>query len=141
MSRPEFLQPISGPAYGRFFRVVATAMLVGVLAMALRAVLQVPGDVGLADRFGVLGLGLLALAASYWFMFTSTTTIDDKGIRQSGLVEKKVEWSEVYSARLLGPRFARRLMVRTINGRFRFFFGGSPELQAAFERIAESCRS
>jgi len=74
-------------------------------------------------------------------MFTSTTTIDDKGIRQSGLVEKKVEWSEVYSARLLGPRFARRLMVRTINGRFRFFFGGSPELQAAFARIAESYRS
>jgi hypothetical protein len=31
-------------------------------------------------------------------------------------------------------------MVRTNNGRFRFFFGGSPELLAAFARITQVYR-
>jgi hypothetical protein len=137
----DFEQPVSGPAYGLFFRVVATAMLLAVLAMAARAALQAPVDTPLGDRFGILGLGLFALAASYWMMIRATTTIDDAGIRQSGLIETKVAWSEVYSARLFGPPFARRLLVRTINGRFRFFFGGTPELHAAFARIVQRFRT
>jgi hypothetical protein len=31
-------------------------------------------------------------------------------------------------------------MVRSANGRFRFFFGGSPELLEAFARIAAAYR-
>jgi hypothetical protein len=138
---PGFEQPVSGPAYGRFFRVVATAMLLAVLAMAARAALQAPVGTPIGDRFGILGLGLFALGASYWMMIRATTTIDDAGIRQSGLIETKVTWSEVYSARLFGPPFARRLLVRTINGRFRFFFGGTPELHAAFARIVQRFRT
>ena len=140
MSGEDFLQPVSGPAYGPVFRALATAILLAVGALASRVALQQPGDVALIERYGIFGLGLLALAASYWVMFRSTTTIDAAGIRQSGLIERKVDWSEVHSVRVFGPKFARRLMVRTVNGRFRFFFGGSPELLAAFARIAQSYR-
>lgn len=137
---PEFAQPVSGPAYGRFFRLLATAMIVGVVAMAARATLQLPSDVRAAQGYWLLGLGLLALITSFWFLMLARTTIDATGIRQTGLTDKAVAWPELYSARLFGPPFARRLMVRTINGRFRFFFGGSPELLAAFARIAEAYR-
>jgi hypothetical protein len=140
MTPPEFAQPVSGPAYGRLFRLLATAMMLGVLAMAVRATLQLPDDVAAAQGYWLLGIGMLALVASYWMLMRSTTTIDATGIRQSGLVEKAAAWPEVRSARLFGPPFARRLMVRTANGRFRFFFGGSPELLAAFARIAQAYR-
>jgi hypothetical protein len=140
MTPAEFDPPVSGPAYGRFFRLLATAMLVGVLLLGARAMLQVPGDASTPGDPWILGLGMLAVAGSYWVLVSSTTTIDATGIRQTGLIERKVGWSELHSARLFGPPFARRLMVRTRNGRFRFFFGGSPELLAAFARIAQAYR-
>jgi hypothetical protein len=141
MTPPDFSQPVSGPAYGRFFRLLATAMVLGVLAMAVRATLLLPDDVQAAQGYWILGIGMLALLASYWVLMRSTTIIDGQGIRQSGLTDKKVAWHELHSARLFGPPFARRLMVRTANGRFRFFFGGSPELLAAFARIAQAYRA
>ena len=140
MTPPDFSQPVVGPAYGRFFRLLATAMVLAVLAMAARATLQLPPDVAAAQGYWLLGVGMLALLASYWVLMRSTTTVDALGIRQSGLTDKKVAWVEVHSARLFGPPFARRLMVRTANGRFRFFFGGTPELLAAFARIAQAYR-
>ena len=140
MTPPDFSEPVSGPAYGRTFRILATAMLLVVLAMAVRATLYLPDDQPAAQGYWILGVGLLGLVALYWVFLRSTTTIDAKGIRQSGLTEKKVEWREMYSARLFGPPFARRLMVRTLNGRFRFFFGGSPEVLEAFARIAQAYR-
>jgi len=140
MTPPEFTQPVSGAAYGPFFRVLATAMLLGVLAMAARATLQLPDDVAAAQGYWLLGIGMLALLGSYWVMMRSKTTIDATGIRQSGLTEKQATWQEVRSARLFGPPFARRLMVRKASGRLLFFFGGSPELLDAFGRIAQAYR-
>jgi hypothetical protein len=140
MTPPEFERPVSGPAYGRFFRVLATAMLLGVLAMAVRATLRLPDDAAAAQGYWLLGIGFLALLASYWVLLRATTTIDAAGIRQSGLTDKKVTWNEIRSARVFGPPFARRLMVRKASGRFVFFFGGSPELLAAFARIVQACQ-
>jgi hypothetical protein len=137
---PEFSRPVSGPAYGRTFRALATAMLAFVVVMAARATLNLPEDQQAMQGYWILGIGMMALLASYWVFLRSTTTVDAAGIRQSGLTDKKVEWKEIYSARLFGPPFARRLMVRTVNGRFRFFFGGSPELLEAFARVAQAYR-
>ncbi len=141
MTPPDLPLPVSGPAYGRTFRGLATAMLLVVLAMAMRATLKLPDDIAAAQGYWILGVGMLALLASYWVLMRSTTTIDAAGIHQSGLTDKKVSWQEMRSARLFGPPFARRLMVRTANGRFRFFFGGSPQLLEAFSRIAQAYRS
>lgn len=141
MTPPEFAQPVSGPAYGPAFRVAATAMLLAVFAMALRATLHLPADEAARQAYWVLGMGLFALACTYWVLMRSTTIIDADGIRQSGLIDKRVAWQEVRSAWLFGPSFARRLVVRTDRGRFRFFFGGSPQLLAAFDRIAQAAQA
>lgn len=140
MTPPEFTTPVSGPAYGRTFRVLSTAMLLAVLLLGVRATLLQPADSAAGQGLWILGLGTVGLVASYWLVISATTTIDATGIRQSGMIERRVVWSEVYSARLFGPPFARRLMVRTANGRFRFFFGGTPQLLDAFARIAQAYR-
>jgi hypothetical protein len=57
-------------------------------------------------------------------------------VRQTGLVERRVAWDDVWYARAGGFAFSRRLVVRTIHGRIRYFFGGTPELHAAFARVA-----
>lgn len=138
MNPPDFSQPVSGPAYGKPFRFVATVVVLIVLVMAARASLQLPEADADAKGYGLLGLGLLALLGAYWVLIQSKTTIDAVGIRQTGLTDTKVEWREVRSARLFGPPFARRLLVRTMNGRFRFFYGASPELMTAFARIEQA---
>lgn len=137
---PDFPQPVTGPAYGPFFRVLATAMLLAVLAVGLRSALGMPPGEGAAQGYLVISLGVLGIFGSYWVLMASTTTIDSTGIRQGGLIEKKVSWHEVRSARAFGPAFARRLIVRTLNGRIRFFFCGSPELHAAFDRVSQAYR-
>jgi hypothetical protein len=66
----------------------------------------------------------------------SVTTIDERGIGQSGLIEKRVEWSALRSARVAGFGTSRRLLVRTDRGKFRVFFGGTPRLAQAFVAMA-----
>ncbi len=138
MTPPDFSQPVSGPAYGRTFRALATVLLLAVLAMAIRATINLPSDGQASQGYLILSVGFVALVGSYWVLLRSTTTIDATGIRQSGLSDKKAGWNEVRTARLFGPPFARRLMVRMTNGRFKFFYGGSPELMEAFARVAQA---
>lgn len=54
----------------------------------------------------------------------------------TGLIEKRVEWSELRSARVAGFGAARRLLVRTEGGKFRGFCGATPEPAQAFAQVA-----
>lgn len=134
--RPDFSSAVSGPAYGRGFRILATAIFVAVIAAGVRAYLGLPDDPGAKRDWSLLAVAAIALAGSYYLLMSATTTIDAKGIRQSGLMERKVEWEQIEAARLGGFSFSRRLIVRAGFGRAKVFFGGSPELVAAFEKIA-----
>jgi hypothetical protein len=129
-----FPAPVSGPAYPLALRLGASLLTVLILvagAAALDALAQQPPRAWLLP-----GAGLAVLASSYYFLMRSVTTIDERGIRQSGLIEKRVDWSELRSARVAGFGTARRLLVRTDSGKFRVFFGGTPELAQAFVAIA-----
>jgi hypothetical protein len=132
----DFSTPVRGLAYGPAFRALATLIVVVVLASAVRAHLTLPDEALAQQGWGPLLIGLAALAGSYYLLMTSTTTIDAQGIRQSGLLEKKVVWAQVEAARLGGFAFSRRLIVRAGSLRPKVFFGGTPELVAAFQRIA-----
>lgn len=126
--------PVSGPAYSVAVRLGASALTLAIFvagAGALDAIAQQPPRAWLLP-----GAGLAVLAGSYYVLMRSVTTIDERGIRQSGLIEKRVEWSELRSARVAGFGAARRLLVRTESGQFRVFFGGTPELARAFALIA-----
>lgn len=133
---PDFSVPVSGPAYTRGFRAIATVILLAVLLMAVRAWWHLGPSQEQNQTFSMLTLGFAVLAGSYWFLISSTTVIDAQGVRQSGLMDKKVEWDEIVVARVGGFWISRRLIVRTARGRFRAFYGGTPQLLAAFERIA-----
>jgi hypothetical protein len=131
-----FLAPVSGPAYPIALRLGASVLTLLILvagAAALDALAQQPPRAWLLP-----GAGLAVLAGSYYFLMRSVTTIDERGIRQSGLIERRVEWSELRSARVAGFGTARRLLVRTESGKFRVFFGGTPELAQAFVAIASA---
>lgn len=125
--------PVSGPAYSVAVRVGASVLTVLVFvagAGAFDTLAQQPSRAWLLP-----GAGLAVVAGSYCFLMRSVTTIDEHGIRQSGLIERRVQWPELRSARVAGFG-ARRLVVRTESGQFRVFHGGTPALRQAFAAIA-----
>lgn len=136
--KPE--RKVSGPAYSMWFKLMAT-----VVTLAL-----VIYGISIAARFPLLQYGsgvklLLAgaaamLAISYYWFLRSTITIDDKGIAQTWLYNKKVEWRDVKGAKMIGIPymswlFPPRLVVRNGNS-FTTFNGGSREVLVEFAKIA-----
>lgn len=128
-------QPLSGPAYSRGYRIGATFVLLLIVLQGTRVFDELQ-RIHAGDGGWLLWAAAIALVASYVLLLRSTTTVDAQGLRQSGLVEKKVAWSEIRHARLSGFGFARRLVVSTGYGKLRAFYAGTPELRAAFETIA-----
>lgn len=134
-SRVDFSTPVAGPAYSLTFRAVASIVVFGLLAYGVYAVaLRTQGPIA-RDGWLFIGAVLVSLLGTYYLMMSAVTTIDAEGIRQSGLVDRRVAWNEIGYARVrrIG---ATRLTVRKAGGRFVFFFGGSRDLEAAFDRIA-----
>ncbi len=124
---------VAGPAYGPGFKLGATVVT---SAIAVRF--------PLLHYNWVLNLILLAstamLGLSYYWFLRSTTTIDAGGIRQTWLYDKKVEWSDVRGAKMIGiPYFSwlfpPRLVVRT-GVAFTTFNGGSQEVLVEFAKIS-----
>ena len=138
---PDFTTPVRGPSYSIPIRVITTAIVLVVLFSTLRW-WETPATEGwtsqgmivfVATMFGTIGAGVL--------MLRSITEIDADGIRQSGLVTRNVAWGQIASARV--ARWgATRLIVRRDGGPFySVFHGGTPELRAAFERVAQASRT
>lgn len=134
MSGTRFEPPVRGAAHGRLQRVVATA-LVALVAIGLLRLLWTEPAATQGGSPWFIGSAVFALLVAYAFLMASTTTLDADGIRQSGLLERKVAWSEIASVRLGGFGFARLLRVRTRGGRRIAFAGATPELEAAFARV------
>lgn len=130
----QFATPVAGPAYTPTFRAISTAVVLLVVLQAAR-MWDVLGPV-LTTRGGwILVGGFFVLLGSYALLLRSRTTIDAEGVCQSGILDKKVAWSDIKVARLRGFPFARRLVVSTGYGKFRAFYAGTPELEQAFARI------
>jgi len=118
-------------------RLVATAALLVIVVFGLRSwdVIAVAGWASPAALMFVAAF--LGMAGSCYFMVNSVTVIDEQGIRQTGLMEKKVAWADVRMARC--PRWStNRLIVKAERGPFTVFFAGDAALRAAFARIAAS---
>ncbi len=134
MSGTPFETPVHGAAHGRLQRVVATLMVALVMIGLLRLLWTVP-EASQGGSPWFIGSAVCALLVAYAFLMTSTTTLDATGIRECGLLQRKVGWSETASARLGGFAFARLLRVRTRGGRRIAFAGATPELAAALARV------
>ena len=134
------LQPLTGPAYSPWFKMLATLVTVALagygVSFAVRYALM---DYSWSVRILFIA-AMLMLALSYVGFLRSTVTIDAEGIRQSWLWNRQASWDEIRSAKLIGIPLAGwlsppRLVVRTGNT-FTTFNGGTPELVAEFARIS-----
>lgn len=136
--RPE--KSVTGPSYGPGFKVAATLMTLALLAYTASVAWRFPM---LSFGFGVkallLGAGAMLSVSYYWFL-RAETTVDDKGIRQTWMYDKKVEWRDVRGAKMIGIPymswlFPPRMIVRTGTS-FTTFNGGSREVLIEFAKIS-----
>jgi hypothetical protein len=139
----QFYQPdgaVSGPAYGGGFKLVATLMTVLLLGYGLSIALRYPLlSFGFGVRALLLGAAAMLLVSYYWFL-RSRTTIDASGIRQSWVIDKRVDWRDMRGAKMIGIPYAGwlfppRMVVRTGNS-FTTFNGGSREVLVEFAKIS-----
>ena len=140
---PQFYQPeqpVSGPSYAGPFKILSTAIVLILLgyggAIALRFPLL---TYGFGVKVMLVGATSLLLASWYWFL-RGRTSIDSEGVRQSAMIDKRVRWDEVRSAKMLGIPylgwlFPPRMVVRTGNS-FTTFNGGSQALLIEFAKIS-----
>jgi hypothetical protein len=136
--KPE--RTVCGPAYSPWFKLQATICSLGLAAYAVSIAIRYPL---LQYGFGVKALLLGAacmLGLSYYWFLRATVVIDDKGITQTGMINKHVEWRDVRSAKMIGVPYATwlfppRLIVRTGNS-YSTFNGGTRDLLVEFARIS-----
>lgn len=139
----EFYKPentVSGPAYGNWFKLLATVIFSGLAAYAVSIVQRFPL---MQYSFGVkavLFCSAVMLVVSYYWFLRSTITIDAKGITQTWMINRQVEWHDVRSAKMIGVPFLGwlfppRLVVRTGNS-FTTFNGGSRAVLVEFAKIS-----
>jgi hypothetical protein len=133
-------QPVTGPAYSGVFKILATVVTILLTAYAVHIALQFPL---MQYSFGVKALlagSAVMLGVSYYWFLRSTVTIDDKGITQKWMYDRKVEWSDIRSAKMIGIPFLSwifppRLIVRTGTA-FTSFNGGSKDVLLEFAKIS-----
>ena len=136
--KPE--KTVSGPAYNPWFKLLATMVSTGLGAYAASVAMRYPLlQYGFAVKLLLLAAALM-LGISYFWFLRSTITIDDKGITQTWLYNRHVEWRDVRSAKMIGIPYAGwlfppRLVVRT-GVAFSTFNGGSQEVLIEFAKIS-----
>jgi hypothetical protein len=131
---------VSGPAYGRGFKLFATLVTVLLVLYGASVAWRFPlPQFGLGVKALLLGAALMLGISYYWFL-RATTTIDARGIRQAWVVDKQVAWADVRGAKLIGIPymswiFPPRMVVRTGNS-YTTFNGGSQEVLVEFAKIS-----
>lgn len=139
----EFYKPehtVTGPAYNLWFKILATVVTVILAAYGVHIALRFPL---MQYGFGVKALLLCAavmLGISYYWFLRSTITVDEKGITQTWMYNRHVEWPDIRSAKMIGipylsAIFPPRLVVRTGNT-FTTFNAGSQAVLVEFAKIS-----
>jgi hypothetical protein len=131
---------VTGPAYGNGFKVCATLLTVMLVVYGASIAWRFPLlQFGLSVKALLAGAAVMLAVSYYWFL-RSRTTIDDEGIRQSWVYDKKVRWEDVRGAKMIGIPYASwlfppRMIVRT-GVAFTTFNGGSQEVLIEFAKIS-----
>jgi len=131
---------VSGPSYSLWFKLLATVVSIGLALYGANIALRYPLlQYGLGVKALLLCAALMLIVSYYWFL-RSTITIDERGITQTWLYNRQVEWRDVRSAKMigipfLGWLFPPRLVVRTGNS-FSTFNGGTRDVLVEFAKIS-----
>lgn len=138
-----FEQPVSGPAYGRVYKLLLLFCLAALTFWGARLALQLQ-DLQLRSPMTLWALcGYLAVLYMGVILLRSTTTVGPEHLRQAWFWRKEVPLAAISDARLMRWRgmewlVAPRLYVRSGPGPWIGYHGASPELWAAFEQIARA---
>ncbi|HEV7930170.1 MAG TPA: hypothetical protein VGP12_08580 [Nitrosospira sp.] len=130
-------------AFSRGFRCTVAIFVAAILYSGTQALLILPeGAIAAADlrvKILVAAAIFLLLYTTYWFQ-AGRIRIDEQGITQTWIFNKRVLWTEVISARLMAvPKaeflFPPRLIVSSGFGRFKAFNGGEAVIWQEFAQI------
>jgi hypothetical protein len=139
----EFYKPertVTGPSYSLWFKLMATVVSFTLAIYGASIAMRFPLlQYGPGVKLLLLGAALMLAVSYYWFL-RSTITIDDRGITQTWLYNRHVEWRDVRSAKMIGIPylgwiFPPRLVVRTGNS-FSTFNGGTQAILIEFAKIS-----
>jgi hypothetical protein len=136
--KPE--QTVTGPAYSLWFKLLATVVTIVLAGYAFMIMLRFPLlEYGFGVKALLLGAALMLGISYYWFL-RSTITVDDKGITQTWMYNRHVEWRDIRSAKMIGIPFLSaifppRLIVRTGTA-YATFNGGSQAVLVEFAKIS-----
>lgn len=133
--------PLSGQAWPDWVRILAWIVLAVLGMQAISAAIRMPQDQFNLLMAGVAIVAFLALAVLSWHMQMSITTIDETGLHQSAIRQRRVAWQDIRFARFVPLMFTQRLVVIPRRGRPVVFQGGTRELQVAFAKISMLYRS
>ncbi|MCX5592240.1 hypothetical protein [Alcaligenes endophyticus] len=78
----------------------------------------------------------VALLVIAYYMWAGHTTIDDRGIRQSWVMRREINWDDINTAKFIPLLGSKRLVCFPRRGRPIVFQGASLELQRAFAQIS-----
>lgn len=140
---PQFYRPaktVTGPAYSLWFKILATFVTVVLFVYGFNVAMRFPlADYSVGVKALLAGAAAMLGISYYWFL-KSTVTIDEKGILQTGMYDRKVQWSDVRGVKIIGVPylsaiFPPRLVVRT-GIAFATFNGGNREIAIEFANIA-----
>jgi hypothetical protein len=138
-----FYQPaatVTGPAYGPGFKLMATVVCAVLAGYGMTVGLRYPLlQYGLSVQLLLLGATVMLGVSYYWFL-RSVVIIDERGMRQTWMFNREVEWRDLRSAKMIGIPFLTwlfppRLVVRTGTA-FVTFNGGSRDVLVEFARIS-----
>lgn len=133
-------ETVVGPAYSVWFKILSTLLTIGLAAYGVSIATRFPlTEYGFGVKT-ILICAALMLAVSYYWFLRSVITIDKTGITQTWLYNRRVAWSDVRSAKMIGIPYAGvlfppRLVVRT-GSMFVTFNGGSSEVLVEFAKIS-----
>ncbi|MBA2964006.1 MULTISPECIES: hypothetical protein [Ramlibacter] len=135
-----------GPAFSIPFKLLATAIVAGSAAWAVRLWSQGQLGSGLHVNLAWFLAALAMMAWSWWCMVTSVTTLDTVQLHQTWVWNKRMELRELAYAKLIRVRgldwlIAPRLYVRTLPGKFAVFYAADPALAAEFERLVAELKA
>jgi hypothetical protein len=132
---------IEGPAFSMPFKVLATAIVLGMTAWMGNLWLSGKATGGVVSIFSWFLAALAMLACIWWWILRSRTRIDAEGLQQTWLWQKHMPMQELAHVRLVRIRglewlIAPRLYARTFAGKLIIFYAADVALLREFERLA-----
>lgn len=143
--QPSAGQAVSGPAFSRPFKVLATVLVFGSLAWLLRLWHQGQLGSGVSVNLAWFLAALAVMLWTWWAIVRSVTTIDGRQLHQTWVWDKRMPFDDLAYAKLVRVRglewlVAPRLYVRTLLGKMAIFYAADPAVVGEFERLVDELR-